>query len=307
MPTTPSGVSYAIHEAGSGENPAGYKEHWVDGANQATFVVQVAAGDWRQFCIDFLGDAEWVAQNTGGYKLSRSLPMAHPRYPWMIGSELEIVEAPALVNPVDGFYDDNATFVASCTFRSVLYNIADDATAAAGGEIVRYVEKERTSNTKNLTIKNSYSQWADRPGDTFPGEGVMEYSWTTFLYKWHNVPTLIATGELPTQLQTNIDNCRGMVNSVAFDGNLAGTCLFHDPKVTRFRSALGRIQCQIELPVEYQSGGWNNKWRLYNAAGALAPNFYGFNVVQAIPGGGGLTVSSTLYQMTDLNSLFKAV
>ncbi len=311
MPTTPGGITYKIHEAGSGENPAGYKEHWVDGNNQATMNVQVAVGDWRSFCIEFLGESEWVAQNGGGYALSRSLPMVHPRYSWMVGQELEIVEAPAIVNPTDGFYDDSALFVASATFRGVMFNGVgmDDATAqaAAGGEMNRFVEKERSNNTKNLTIKNSVTRFKDVPTVVLAGaEGIMEYSWTTFIYKWHNVPTL-ANEELPPQLQANIDACAGKINSVAFDGRDPGTMLCHDPKITRFRNAIGRMMCQIEIPVEYQAGGWNYKYRLFDETLALRPGFYPVEVLQYLPNAPGVAIVSDLYQSADLNNLFKAM
>lgn len=308
MPSTQSGINYDVREAGSGVNPSNYKEHWVDGSNQATIEVHVAVGDWQNFRKDFFGDAQWVAQNGGGYKLSRSLPMFHPRYSWMIGQELEVIGAPQTVNANDAYFDDNGIIIAAATFRGVMYNVTDDATAQsnANGEASRWCEIKRSFNTQNLTIANSFTHWKDytAPSGIFKNEAVYPYSWTTFVIEWNNVPTV--NGDLPSQLYANWDTCRGKSNSASFLGKGQGTMLCHDPKITPFLSALGARQFKIEIPVEYQGVGWDYKFRGHNAAGASSPNFYQVEAGQ-YPPGGGAAVYFPYIQQADLNKLFQAV
>ncbi len=289
MPVTQNGTEYFVKNQDGRTNR---KEHWVDGANQATEYLQCRwQDDYRNLVSDLLGRGAWVGGN-----LNRALPMRHPLYDWMICTEAELVEV--IGTPTDdgdiGQFKDDAKAVVAATFKSVLYEVLTDIEAGNSGfgELSRYVQRQSKYGLDLLEMKGApltfsdtnavIAQFATRPYPNMP-----------LVYTWYRVPSVIpgAGGRpdgFPAKLFENIAATVGKINLSSFDGFYdAGTLLCGQPDIEQRVGPLGDIEFTIKYNFTWHSpkdnkapvGGvqtdsWNVKYRRTSAAGAVDPGMY---------------------------------
>lgn len=317
MPQTKSGVNYYLR------NPDGashYSEHWVQGTNQVTTEVQLSWDDWNTFVNDMMGYSGWVSTN-----LSRSLPETHPDYSFLVPVDIELREVTGI--PIgaaadfdfskDGVNEGGALAVASVTWRAVTYNAflgdAQLAAVAGGGEWLRFTDIDKQWSVSNLAVVGTKYRWADGAAADFPdpsGKGAVQlrYSFGTFTYTWHQVPSVLdaTTGTefvLPPTLLTNWANAEGTINSSVFDTYAAGTLLCGAIQYKKTISAVGKIEFEVQIPLQYQAVGWNFKFRPWNASQVLAPGFYQVQGVGKSPNG--VEKVFDPYQSSDFTKIWK--
>jgi hypothetical protein len=307
VPTTSSGINYSISCKGSGANPTERKERWIPGASQVYEIARVKWGDWDQFNEDVLGVMAWQPDGGGGYKLNRSLPMVHPVYDWMIATNTELLEIPAAVGPNGrellsfGDFDSATEVVAGVTFESVLFALADNATAWAGSELVRYVERPFKFAVENLTLKGQILEFVDN-GQPIGTDPAITFPNSELLYTWKRVPAM-PNGTFPAKLYANIGATMGSINSDTFDGIPAYSLLCNAPDIQQEIGPNGQLEYTIKYPLIQRPAmspaaqPWNSKFRVVNAGGGVAPGFYDVQ----IHGSGGRRP----YQAVPFANLFK--
>jgi hypothetical protein len=293
VPTTRTGIEYDISCKGSGSNPTERKERWVPGASQVYEVVRVAWGDWDQFNIDMLGSNGWIDDGSGGFKLDRLLPETHPAYDWMIATNTELLEAPAATGPGGrafqffADFDEDQEIVAGVTFESVLYDLADNATAWAGGEIVRYVERTFNFAVDNLTQRGTQLQFVDN-GGIVGTEPALVFPASQLHYVWKRVPCMLPNKQFPPKLYANIGATMGRVNSDTFDGLPPYSLLCGAPEIRQEVGPNGRREFEVRYPMSQRplispaTQPWNSKYRTKAADNVtIAPGFYDVQIANS--------------------------
>lgn len=334
MPQLPNGVVYWVAAGSTGENPTGRHEHWVKGINQTTEVLHVAWGDWPAFVLALVGSSNWQSQGSSGYLLRRSLPVPHPRYPWMIPVDVELLGVTGTPAPfgdigqfaipagISEFTD--AIAVAQVTYRSILYNAFRDDTyvdnfeTALGdvpGELLRYVDKRRVSRIQSLAVEGTRFKWVDTGvefNDQAQHGGVLRrYKFAEWEYRWHEVPAVLddfLNPVLPPQLLTNWKNIEGNINDDQFDIFPQGTALCGAVQFEPIISATGAYQYEVVIPILEQKDGWNNKFRATAQNGTLAPGFYAVQgVFQPDASNPSVKVTFDPYTEVSFDKLFQAI
>ena len=283
MPMTQTGIVYnLLNENGQPK----LHEHSVKGTNQVTTGVVTAWGTWRQFKIDLLGSSAWIGSN-----LSRTLPCPHPDDPTLIPTDVQLLEVVGIPDGTAAGFTflaadangDPALVKAMVTWTSLIYptQIDDGQVGSVEGELIRYVEREQTSQVENLSIVGSHYRWADTGGafndPSNRGAVLRRYKFAHISLTWHEVPSVLndkGNPDLPPQLLANWAACEGAVNLDEFDGKPAGTLLCGAVQRKLMVSALGKLMWEVTIPLDFQPDGWNNKFRPYDAAFNENPGFY---------------------------------
>lgn len=290
----------------------GYQEQWNQTDQYSVRVFDVPCGG-RKIAVDYWLGYSYATAIAGNYRISRTLPEQHPKYPWLYATDARFIEPQNLAITQDPFsVTDGGTIVPmiyyvekvgqafnegavryAVTYRPLPYEILTDNEADATGvdELARYVERSFSFTVQAQPIPTTVQfKFTEGPylNTSIPATNpqfIMPIK--QCVYRWVEIP------DLP---HTAIDACVGKVNAESFDGAPgwplyeAETLLCHAPQPKWYRTKQGRVAWDLTYRLDYRPSGWNKFL-------AADRNFY-----RATIGG---TAGLNLYQTADFRALFR--